>query len=64
MSGRWQRDPAGQVGSSELLDAQDLLLRKRDPRLAGNVRRKGSEAKSAPLWQATRFGIRAKVVPW
>ena len=44
ISSRWQRDPAGQVGSIELLDAQYLLLRTRNPRLAGNVRRKGPAA--------------------
>src|SRR3990172_10400017 len=38
ISSRWQRDPAGQVGSIELLYAQHLLPRERDPRLAGDVR--------------------------
>ena len=62
ISGRWQRDPAGQVGSIELLDAQYLHPRAEDPRLAGDVRRKGSGARSAPPWRATRFGIDARVV--
>ena len=35
ISGRWQRDPAGQVGSIELLDAQYLDLRPRDPPAGG-----------------------------
>src|SRR3990170_6934362 len=59
ISGRWQRDPAGQVGSIELLDAQYLLPRARDPRLAGNVRRKGSGGNTAPPFRsrltASRF---------
>jgi len=33
--------PGRQVGSIELLDAQYLVLRTRDPRLAGDVRPKG-----------------------
>src|SRR3989304_4801201 len=55
ISGSWQRDPAGQVGSIELLDAQYLLPREQDPRLAGNVRSNGSGARSAPPSRATRF---------
>ena len=64
ISGRWQRDPAGQVGSIELLDAPDPCLGERDPRLAGDVRWKGSTAKSAPPWQATCFRSGARVVPF
>jgi hypothetical protein len=65
ISGRWQRDPAGQVGSIELLDAQYLHPRRRDPRLAGDVRRKGSGARSAPPWQATPFRFGAEsFLPW
>src|SRR3990172_5832553 len=60
ISGRWQRDPAGQVGSIELLDAQYLLLRKRDPGLAGDVRWKGSGARSAPPWRGTPFRVGAR----
>jgi len=48
-------DPAGRVGSIELLDAQYLVPRTRHPRLAGDERWKGSGARSAPPWQATRF---------
>ena len=64
ISGRWPRDPAGQVGSIELLDAQYLEPREQDPRLAGNVRRKGSGAKSAPPWRATAFRFGARVIPF
>src|SRR3972149_1693452 len=61
ISGRWQRDPAGQVGSIELLDAPDLSLQAGDPRLAGDVRWKVSGARSAPPWRATPFRLRARV---
>jgi hypothetical protein len=64
ISGSWQRDPAGQVGSIELLDAQDPLLRAGNPRLAGDVRRKGSGAKGAPRWRATPFRFEARVIPF
>jgi hypothetical protein len=64
ISGRWQRDPAGQVGSIELLDAQYLLLQEGDPRLAGDVRTKGSAAKSAPPWRATGSRFGARVIPF
>ena len=62
ISGRWQRDPAGQVGSIELLDAPDPCHGERDPRLAGSVRRKGSGARSAPPWRATLFRFGARVI--
>jgi hypothetical protein len=55
ISGRWQRDPAGQVGSIELLDAQYFGAHPREPRLAGDDRPEGSGAGSAPPWRATRF---------
>src|SRR3990172_13159447 len=58
--GSWQRDPAGQVGSIEWLDAPDPCLGERDPPLAGDVRRKGSGARSAPPWRATHFNVRGQ----
>src|SRR3990172_7259799 len=64
ISDRWQRDPAGEIGSIELLDAQYLLPRERDPGLAGDVRGKGSAASSAPRWRATCFRFGARVVPF
>src|SRR3989304_8810452 len=63
ISDRWQRDPAGQVGSIELLDAQYLLPRERDPRLEGDVRWKGSAARSAHPWRATPPGVRGRTPP-
>jgi len=49
ISDSWQRDLAGQVGSIELLDAQYLLPRERDPRLAGDVRRRVRQQRARPL---------------
>ena len=55
--------PGGPGRLHRVVGRQVPAPRKRDPRLAGAVRWKGSEARSAPPWRATPFVFDARVNP-